>query len=169
MASPHPRGLVGTPLGTGHAGALATVALDHAQPRGCAMAVGVLWAGWGTTAATLDPCGPPQAQPHSHTHQGRCPGGWVGLGWCGVPTGGVWWWCRAALPALVGGLGLLENKNPAAMASRWPAPRWLRWQVAWDTGSPACRHLKHQQQHRHQRIAAGGSRNAASCKCSNAV
>ena len=43
LASPHPRGLVGTPLGTGHAGALATVALDHAHPRGCAMAVGVLW------------------------------------------------------------------------------------------------------------------------------
>ena len=29
LASPHPRGLVGTPLGTGHAGALATVALGH--------------------------------------------------------------------------------------------------------------------------------------------
>ena len=51
LASPHPRGLVRTPLGTGHAGALAPVALDHAHPRGCAMAVGVLWAGWGTTAA----------------------------------------------------------------------------------------------------------------------
>ena len=46
------------------------MALDHAHPRGCAMAVGVLWAGWGTTAAPKDSCGPPQGQPHSHTPQG---------------------------------------------------------------------------------------------------
>ena len=72
---------MGTSLGTGKAGALTTLALDHAQPRTCAVVVEAQWAGWLTTVAALGPCGQPQGQKPCPRPRGRWHVGWVALGW----------------------------------------------------------------------------------------
>ena len=71
---------MGTSLGTGKAGALTTLALDHAQPRTCAVVVEAQWAGWLTTVAALGPCGQPQGQQPCPVPRGRWHVGWAALG-----------------------------------------------------------------------------------------